>query len=70
MTAFQNTGLPFLTEEKGLYYRSQDTHDCNCVALKQKKSCNDLHEKAKFDCLTKPAAAHVLEQCPKKKISF
>jgi hypothetical protein len=50
-----------------------DLNDCKCVAAKQSKSCTDLHgsnEKAKLDCLTKPAAAHILEQCPKKKISF
>ena len=50
-----------------------DSNDCSCVADKQKKSCGDLHagnERTKLECLTKPAAAHILEQCPKKKISF
>jgi hypothetical protein len=47
-----------------------DKNDCICVADKQKKSCSDLHaghEQALVDCLKKPAASHILEQCLAKK---
>jgi predicted CXXCH cytochrome family protein len=47
-----------------------DENDCVCVADKQKKSCHDLHgssERNLLECLTKPAAAHILEECPSKK---